>query len=298
MSEVKEHNPKYKLDHFEGPLDLLLFLIRKNEVSIYDIPVSDITEQYLEFLKYSSGINLDDVSDFYLMAATLLYIKSRMLLPVEVDLEDELEDPRQELVQRLIEYEKYRKLTDLMAEREARAEWIVERKQTQPVLPFPDEGELWEKVGTWDLLKSFSKVMKDLGGERVISLWEEVTINEKITLINEFLEDQAEFSFDCPDATGISSCNSGAIIFNDENNNGAIATYGVGDQQYSFGSVSFDTGLSGTAIVPNNPDDTSGTAPTSCGGGLEFSCVSDWSSNPPELEYPAVTATNCIWSTT
>ncbi len=196
MSEVKEHNPKYKLDHFEGPLDLLLFLIRKNEVSIYDIPVSDITEQYLEFLKYSSGINLDDVSDFYLMAATLLYIKSRMLLPVEVDLEDELEDPRQELVQRLIEYEKYRKLTDLMAEREARVEWIVERKQTQPVLPFPDEGELWEKVGTWDLLKSFSKVMKDLGGERVISLWEEVTINEKITLINEFLEDQVEFSFD------------------------------------------------------------------------------------------------------
>ncbi len=196
MRDVKEHNPKYRLDHFEGPLDLLLFLIRKNEVSIYDIPVSEITEQYLEFLKYSSGINLDDVSDFYLMAASLLYIKSRMLLPVEVDLEDELEDPRQELVQRLIEYEKYRKLTDLMAEREARAEWIVERKQTQPVLPFPDEGELWEKVDTWDLLKSFGKVMKDLGGERVISLWEEVTINEKITLINEFLEDHVEFNFD------------------------------------------------------------------------------------------------------
>ncbi|MCK5734892.1 MAG: segregation/condensation protein A [Spirochaetaceae bacterium] len=184
------------MDHFEGPLDLLLFLIRKNEVSIYDIPVSEITEQYLNFLKYSSGINLDDVSDFFLMAATLLYIKSRMLLPVEVDLEDELEDPRQELVQRLIDYEKYRKLTDLMAEREARAEWIVERKQAQAVLPFPDEGELWEKVDTWDLLKSFGKVMKGLGGEKVISLWEEVTINEKITLINEFLEDRPEFIFD------------------------------------------------------------------------------------------------------
>jgi len=196
MSDTENHNPRYRLDHFEGPLDLLLFLIRKNEVSIYDIPVSEITEQYLEFLKYASGINLDDVSDFFLMAATLLYIKSRMLLPVEVDLEDELEDPRQELVQRLIEYEKYRKLTDLMAEREARAEWILERKQTQPVLPFPDEEELWEKVDTWDLLKSFSKVMKGLGGERVISLWEEVTINEKITLINEFLEDRSEFIFE------------------------------------------------------------------------------------------------------
>jgi len=196
MSDVKEPNPKYRLDNFEGPLDLLLFLIRKNEVSIYDIPVSEITEQYLEFLKYASGINLDDVSDFYLMAATLLYIKSRMLLPVEIDLEDELEDPRQELVQRLIEYEKYRKLTDLMSEREERAEWIVERKQTQAILPFPDEGELWDKVDTWDLLKSFSKVMKGLGGERVISLWEEVSINEKITLINEYLEDRSEFSFD------------------------------------------------------------------------------------------------------
>ena len=189
-------NPKYRLDHFEGPLDLLLFLIRKNEVNIYDIPLSEITEQYLEFLKYTSGIDLDDVSDFYLMAATLLYIKSRMLLPVEVDLEDELEDPRQELVQRLIEYEKYRKLTNLMAEREARADWIVERKQTQAVLPFPDEDELWEKVDTWDLLKSFSKVMKGLGSEKVISLWEEVSINEKITLINEFLEDRKEFNFD------------------------------------------------------------------------------------------------------
>lgn len=193
---LENKSPKYRLDHFEGPLDLLLFLIRKNEVNIYEIPVSEITEQYLEFLKYSSGIDLDDVSEFYLMAATLLYIKSRMLLPVEVDLDDELEDPRQELVQRLIDYEKYRKLTDMMAEREAQAEWIVERKQTQAVLPFPDEGELWEKVDTWDLLKSFSKVMKDLGGERIISLWEEVSINEKITLINEYLEDKEEFNFD------------------------------------------------------------------------------------------------------
>ena len=188
--------PRYRLDHFEGPLDLLLFLIRKNEINIYEIPVAEITEQYLEFLKYATGIDLEGLSDFYLMASTLLYIKSRMLLPVEVDLEDELEDPRQELVQRLIEYERIRKLTDLMAEKEAQADWIVERKQAQAVLPFPDEGELWEKVDTWDLLKSFSKVMKGLGGERVISLWEEVSINEKITLIHEYLEDRESFFFD------------------------------------------------------------------------------------------------------
>ncbi|MDF1568231.1 MAG: segregation/condensation protein A [Spirochaetaceae bacterium] len=189
-------NPSYRLDHFEGPLDLLLFLIRKNEVNIYDIPVAEITQQYLDFLKYAAGVDLEGISEFYLMASTLLYIKSRMLLPVEVDLEDELEDPRQELVQRLIEYERFRKITDLMAEREAQADWIVERKQAQAVLPFPDEDDLWDKVDSWDLLKSFSKVMNGLGGERVISLWEEVSINEKITLIHEYLEDRSEFIFD------------------------------------------------------------------------------------------------------
>jgi len=196
MSDEATTEPRYRLNHFEGPLDLLLFLIRKNEVNIYDIPVADITRQYLEYLRYASTIDLDNISEFYLMASTLLYIKSRMLLPVDIDLEDELEDPRQELVQKLIEYEKFRKLTDLMARREAQAEWVVERKKAQPILPFPDEEDLWDKVDTWDLLKSFSKVMKDLGGETIISLWEEVSINEKITLINEYLEDRSEFNFD------------------------------------------------------------------------------------------------------
>jgi len=128
MSDEATTEPRYRLNHFEGPLDLLLFLIRKNEVNIYDIPVADITRQYLEYLRYASTIDLDNISEFYLMASTLLYIKSRMLLPVDIDLEDELEDPRQELVQKLIEYEKFRKLTDLMARREAQAEWVVERK--------------------------------------------------------------------------------------------------------------------------------------------------------------------------
>lgn len=186
----------YRLSQFEGPLDLLLFLIRKNEINIYDIPVAEITEQYLAILEYSSGVDLDDASEFFLMAATLLYIKSRMLLPVDVDLEEELGDPRSDLVQSLIEYEKYRKLTDLMAHLEEENEWVIERKHTQTVLPFPDEENLWDRVDAWDLLKSFSKVMKNLGSEEVINLWEEVTINEKITLIHEYLEDRREFSFD------------------------------------------------------------------------------------------------------
>ena len=188
--------PRYRLSQFEGPLDLLLFLIRKNEINITNIPIAEITEQYLTILEYSTGVNLEDASEFFLMAATLLYIKSRMLLPVDVDLEDELDDPRSELVLSLIEYEKYRKLTDLMARLEEENEWVIERKRTQRTLPFPDEKDLWERADAWDLLKSFSKVMRHLGTEEVINLWEEVTINEKITLIHEYLEDRGEFSFD------------------------------------------------------------------------------------------------------
>ena len=193
---MSDTTPRCRLKAFDGPLDLLLFLIRKNEVNIYDIPIGEITEQYLDYLSRAAAVNLEEISDFYLMAATLLYIKSRMLLPVEVNLDDELEDPRRELVQRLIEYERMRKLTDLMSEREQQVDWIIERRNSQAVLPFPDDEELWEKVDSWDLLKSFSKVMKGLRTERVISLWEEVSINEKITLIREFLEDRREFSFD------------------------------------------------------------------------------------------------------
>ena len=92
-NETKSADYSIKLNSYEGPLDLLLFLIRKNEVNIYDIPIAVITEQYLEYLHYLSNIDLDNLTEFYVLAATLLYIKSRMLLPVEGDLEEEFEDP-------------------------------------------------------------------------------------------------------------------------------------------------------------------------------------------------------------
>ncbi len=100
-----------KLDAFEGPLDLLLHLIRKNEVDIYDIPIALITRQYLDYLKLMKELNLDLAGDFLVMASTLLQIKSRMLLPAPEPEEgegDEQEDPRAELVRRLLEYQRYR----------------------------------------------------------------------------------------------------------------------------------------------------------------------------------------------
>jgi len=186
----------YKLGDFEGPLDLLLFLIKQNEVNIYDIPIAKITEQYLEYLNYATRIDLDNLTDFYVLAATLLYLKSRMLLPVEYGIDEGIEeDPRQELVDQLIEYQKYKKLGELIGQKENEAEWLIARKQNQIALPFEDDEDIWEEVAVWDLLKVFSKLISSISMERIIDLYEEVSVNEKITLINEYIEEKEEFVF-------------------------------------------------------------------------------------------------------
>lgn len=108
----------FKLEVFEGPLDLLLFLIQKNKVSIYDIPISIITEQYMEYLKLMESNDLEVSSEFLVMAARLLYIKSKMLLPKHEELEgEEEEDPRQELIQNLVEYKKYKEVSKFFSDR-------------------------------------------------------------------------------------------------------------------------------------------------------------------------------------
>ncbi|AEJ19521.1 segregation and condensation protein A [Gracilinema caldarium] len=195
MEELNQNNAyHFRLQQFEGPLDLLLFLIKKNEVNIYDIPVAQITEQYLEYLTYATELDLENLTEFHVMAANLLYIKSRMLLPVEIEADDDIEDPRQELVDKLIEYQKFKKLSELMEEKEREAEWVIERKKLQRALPFADE-ELWEKVDVWDLLKTFSSLMTNLTSERIIDLFEEVTVNEKMALMTELLETKGQCNF-------------------------------------------------------------------------------------------------------
>ncbi|MDR1903876.1 MAG: segregation/condensation protein A [Treponema sp.] len=191
---VKTSARSFTLNEFEGPLDLLLFLIKKNEINIYDIPIAQITEQYLHFLNNGGKIDLEEMSDFHAMATTLLLIKSRMLLPVEMELDMENEDPRQELVNKLIEYQKFKKLSELMEEKERETEWIIERKKLQRALPF-QEDKLWEKLDIWDLLRTFSGLISNLNSERIIDLYEEVSVNEKITLINELLEKQGGCNF-------------------------------------------------------------------------------------------------------
>lgn len=188
-------NTDFKTEKFEGPLDLLLFLIKKNEINIYDIPIADITEQYLEYLDYAVSPELENLTDFYAMAANLLYIKSAMLLPVEVSLHDEdFDDPRQNLVEQLIEYQKYKKLSTLMEEREGESEWFFERKKFQVALPFTDD-ESWQKLDTWQLLTTFSRLVTSYNTEHLLNIYEEISVSEKISLINELIATKGECLF-------------------------------------------------------------------------------------------------------
>ncbi|MDR1838556.1 MAG: segregation/condensation protein A [Treponema sp.] len=183
----------FKLSEFEGPLDLLLYMIRKNEINIYDIPIAQITEQYIEYVRYAESMDLEDLTAFHAMAATLLYIKSRTLLPVEIE-DADAEDPRADLVERLIEYQKYKKLSQLMEEKEKENEWVIERRRLQHNLPFTDDN-MWERVDVWDLVKTFSSLTVNIPAERIFDLYEEVSVNEKTTLLAEFLENRGECRF-------------------------------------------------------------------------------------------------------
>lgn len=199
--ESKAPHRTYTAGEFEGPLDLLWTLIRESKVNIYDIPIAQITDQYLAYLDYAVKTDLGDLSEFYNWAAKLLYIKSRMLLPVEVTYDDdeEMEDPRQELVDKLIEYQKFKKLSELMEEQEDTSEWTFERSKIQRVLPFDKSDEMWEQVDTWDLLQQMQKIFRTMvsqySNEKILNMYEEISVNEKITLMNEKLETAHECMF-------------------------------------------------------------------------------------------------------
>lgn len=184
----------FNLEDFQGPLDLLLYLIRKSEINIYDIPISSITEQYLEIINNSKTRDLEDLSEFYLMATTLLYIKSRMLLPVEINVEEEAIDPRTDLVAKLIDYQKFKKISELMKDRFQQRE--LNEDTVRPKRQILYNEDVWEEVEIGDLFNSYKSIKKLNDREKIVNLDEEVSINEKITLIDELLSLKNEFYFD------------------------------------------------------------------------------------------------------
>ncbi len=180
----------FKTEEFEGPLDLLLYQIQKAEINIYNIPISEITEQFIEYIN-THKTTLRNLADFYKMAADLLYIKSRMLLPVEVEFDEEYEDPRRELVDRLLDYQKFKKYTDLLMGVTTSDSFYIPRRENLFALPFEDK-DLFKDVTIQTLLETYSKLVKQIAPNKLFNVYEEVTVKEKIALMGELLEKSNE----------------------------------------------------------------------------------------------------------
>jgi segregation and condensation protein A len=177
---------RVKLEIFEGPFDLLLFLIRKHEVDIYDIPIHDITEQFLEYIDLMQILDLEIAGEFIEMVATLMSIKARMLLPRPVFGDDEEpEDPRTELVQRLLEYKKYKEAASEMYEYEESRRKLYARKYFPPQNNVPEVSpeEYLEHVTLFDLLLAFKKALDNMP---------KVTYHE-VKKIEVTIEEQSDF---------------------------------------------------------------------------------------------------------
>ncbi|HVD76196.1 MAG TPA: segregation/condensation protein A [Vicinamibacteria bacterium] len=161
-SILPEDAPRIRLPEFEGPLDLLLYLIKKNEVDIHDIPLAPITRQYMEYLDLMKELNLDVAGEFMVMAATLIHIKSKMLVPVnptEAEGEEESEDPRDELVRRLLEFQRYKEAAGLLHQkREIRAATWIRPDTALPA--FDDAGEEMLEAGLYDLIGAFKELLE------------------------------------------------------------------------------------------------------------------------------------------
>lgn len=182
-----------RLEVFEGPLDLLLFLIRKKKIDIHNIPIALITREYLEYLRDRERINLDREAEFLLMAALLIYIKSQMLLPREEPLV-EAEDPRRFLVDRLVEHQKIRAASALLKEKEE-AQALVWTRMVLPALDRPDEVDL-EEISLFELAETFFALMKRKEGENFRLLrGKNVSIEKKMQEIVALLEEQTVLDF-------------------------------------------------------------------------------------------------------
>ena len=196
-----------KLEVFEGPLDLLLHLIDKNKIDIYDIPIVEITSQYMEYIRNMEREDLNVMSEFLVMAATLLDIKCRMLLPQEVNEEGEEEDPRQELVEQLLQYKMYKYVASELKDREGDADFVMYKKPSIPeeVEQYVEPVDLDRLLGDLTLSR-LTDIFRDVMKRQTEKIdpvrskfgkieKEEVSLTEKFTYIHGYLKEHRRFSF-------------------------------------------------------------------------------------------------------
>ena len=192
---------KVNLEVFEGPLDLLLFLIRKNEIDIQNIPISKLTNEYIEYVNLMEDLDLNVAGEFLVMAAHLMLIKSRMLLPVtqEASEDGEIEDPRSELVARLLEYKQFKEAASGLQSMEGMQREIFGRLGASEAMK-PSEEFLEEEtdleVNLFDLLKAFQRILEELPENSVREIQrEEVSVVQKMNEILDMLENAESISF-------------------------------------------------------------------------------------------------------
>ncbi|MGN8225562.1 MULTISPECIES: segregation and condensation protein A [unclassified Gracilimonas] len=191
---------RVQLNNFEGPLDLLLFFIKKDELDIYNIPISYITKQFLDYIHMLEELDLDVASEFILMASMLMSIKAKMMLPREDSDDEELDesDPRYELVQRLLEYKRYKEMSEKMADMDEEV-----RKQFMRGYPEADDveqqatGEALQDVTMFDLIAAFKKVLQDIERKNIVHHVEKVstTVEEQAEFVLNRLQDHGRQTF-------------------------------------------------------------------------------------------------------
>ena len=197
MSEETEEIYEVHLkDVFEGPMDLLIHLIKKNELDIYDIPIALITEQYLKYIDWMKSMNIDIAGDFLLMAATLTHIKSKLLLPAnENGVEDE-DDPRMEITRPLLEYLQMKSAAASLSERDILGENTFSRILDRKDLQIDNEDRII-KVGLFELMDAFQKLLEKIpASKRIDFTADKVSVKDKINELVDIFEKKGSVTFD------------------------------------------------------------------------------------------------------
>jgi len=189
---------KIKLDQFEGPLDLLLFFIKRDELNIYDIPISYITKEFLEYVNLIKKLDLEIAGDFILMASTLMHIKVRMLLPREIDEKGEEIDPRNELVQALLEYKRYKEMSEELSFFESNQRKIKFRGNFDADVKVTSPGyeTLLKNISIYDLAKAFKNAIELVQNQPVHEIQRlNVTVDQQMEYIFKLLEENPKLYF-------------------------------------------------------------------------------------------------------
>lgn len=189
---------KVELEVFEGPLDLLLYLIKKDEVDIYDIPIGKITNQYMDYMKLMNLLDLNIAGEFIVMAATLMMIKSRMLLPVEdrPEMEEEEEDPRWDLVRQLVEYKKFKDAASSLHEREVMRDGVFSPAGTHVIYEPDDPETALQDVSIFDLIAAFREALKKAPQDDFGDIYDEkFTVADKIDYMLALVKEKKEIYF-------------------------------------------------------------------------------------------------------